>query len=89
MVLRALVATCQEKHDLRPSLGVVDAVAWADINPQFPYAISAKPMIAEVALFHTVYALHDLHLRDGITNPSQPFEKNILAIWSQIVANFE
>ena len=46
-------------------------------------------MIAKAAQFHAVDAFHGLHFRDGITHPPQPFEKDILAICGEVVANLE
>src|SRR5215813_7224947 len=87
-ILCTLVATAQQKNNLCSGLCIVETVASAGINTQFPHSFAAESMVSEVALFESVDALDDLYLGNRIAQLLEPFENWVFALRSEVVTNF-
>ncbi len=68
---------------------VVNAVTRSEIDSQLPYAVPAELMIAKVAQLQPIDAPVNGDSCFCITQTALPFEKDISAVWSQIMVNFE
>lgn len=61
-ILRALAASSQQQHQPFTGQRVVDAQARPRIDTQFPHALAAEPVIAEIPRCQTRYTADDRHL---------------------------
>jgi hypothetical protein len=53
-ILRSLVASREQQHNLRTCNGVIDAIAWPNVDAHLPHAVAAKLVIAKVAQLRPV-----------------------------------
>ena len=86
-VLAAFVTATKQQHDFGTRLGVIHAVASANIDAQFPYAVATKLVVAEVALLDAADTFDYLHLGDGIAKVLEPIQVRVFAFGVEIVAN--
>lgn len=88
-VLAAFVTAAQQQHDFGTRLGVIHAVASANVDAQFPYAVATKLVVAEVAQLNAADTFDYLHLGDWIAKVLEPIQVLVFAFGSEVVANFE
>ena len=86
-VLCPLVASAKQQNHLCFGDGVIDPESRSGVDPQFPHSIAAKPVIAEVAQFHSVDSAINCDLCFRIAKLVTPFHEDVFLASRKVVQN--
>jgi hypothetical protein len=86
-VLGAFVASAKQQNHLSSGDGVVDAVAWPDIDAKLPHAIPAELVVTKVAEFDPVDSAVNGYARLGVADLPAPCHEDVFLILREIVAD--
>jgi hypothetical protein len=76
-LLRPLVATTKQQHDAMAGHRVIHALARPHIDAQFPHAVTAELVIAEIAKLDPCQPADYRHFRLAVAQPLQPIQIRI------------
>jgi hypothetical protein len=68
------------QHHATSFQGVVDAIAWTDVDPQLPHAIAAEFVISKIAQLYPGHAPYHGHFGLVVTHTFQPVQIQILLV---------
>jgi hypothetical protein len=87
-ILRPFVASAEQQDHLASGNSVVHPVSWPDVDTQLPYSVTAKLVVPKVAGFYPVDAPVDGYSGFRVAELAVPFQKKVLFIRSEVVADF-
>ena len=86
-MLRSLVASTEQQNYLGSYGGVINPVAWPDVNAQFPYPIPAEFVIPKVTQFDPVDPAVNRNSRFCIAELTMPLHVDVFLFWRLVMAN--
>jgi hypothetical protein len=84
-VLGPFITSTEQQYNGLPSLRVIDSIARANIDPQFPHPCSTEVMIAKVTQGKTVDAALNCDTGSHVTQTIQPVLQQVAAFSGQVV----
>jgi len=88
-ILRPLIATAQQQHDLLARDCVVHPIAWANFDPKFPNAVATKLVIAKIAKRYPVDPSINGNPGSPVAQLARPVDVRVQAIRRYVVKDFE
>jgi hypothetical protein len=85
--LRSLIAAAQQQDHLASGDCVVDPVARPNIDPKFPYPVTARFVVPKVSQFNPIDAPVDGYPCLDVAQLAVPLQIEILLIRSEVVAD--
>jgi hypothetical protein len=86
--LLSLVATAKQQDNRFALKGVVNAIAWALIDTQFPYTGTQRLTVTEISRDHASQTNGYFCLGSGVTEPAEPIGEDFLARRTHISKKF-
>jgi hypothetical protein len=87
--LIALVASAEQKNDLSSCDCIIDPISRPDVYTQFPDAVAAKLVIAEVAQFNPDDSPVDCDPGFCVADLATPFQIRVPSAFGKVMAYFE
>jgi hypothetical protein len=86
-ILCSFVASAEKQNHLGSCDCVIDPVSRSSVDAQFPYAVPAKPVIAEIAQFNPVNSPVNRNPCFHVAEMPAPFHEYVFLIPRQVMAN--